>query len=80
MADIGIVVTVEESHRADLDRLAKNLEAKGLHIEKKLPRFRTIVGTGDSALIEELRSMPGVEGIRPEGKYQLPPMSEEIPQ
>jgi hypothetical protein len=80
MSDVGIVVTVEESQRADLDGLAKTLEAKGLRVEKKLPRFRTIVGTGDSALIEELKSIPGVEAIRPEEKYQLPPMSDEIPQ
>jgi hypothetical protein len=80
MADIGIVVMVEESRRADLDQLAKTFEKKGLHVEQKLPRFRTIVGKGDSSLLEELKSVGGVEAVRPEGKFQLPPMSEKIPQ
>jgi hypothetical protein len=75
-----IVVTVEESRRAELDRLAAAFESKGLHVQQKLPRFRTIVGTGDSSLLEELKSMDGVEAVRPEGKFQLPPMDEKIPQ
>ena len=80
MADIGIVVMVEEHRRADLDRLATAAESKGLHVEKKLPRFRTIVGTGDRSLLEALKSIDGVEAVRPEGRYQLPPMDEKIPQ
>jgi DAHP synthase ferredoxin-like domain len=65
MTDVGIVVMVEESRRADIDRLATSFENKGLHVQKKLPWFRTIVGTGDSSLLEELKSMDGVEAVRP---------------
>ena len=80
MADIGIVVMVDKSRQADLDRVATTLENKGLRVEKKLPRFRTIVGKGDSSLLDELKSMDGVETVRQEGRFQLPPMSEKIPQ
>jgi len=71
---------VEESRRADIDRLAMTFENNGLHIEKKFPRFQTIVGGADSSLLEELKSMDGVEAFRPEGKFQLLPMSDKIPQ
>jgi hypothetical protein len=80
MPDVGIVVMVEEGKREDLDQVAKTLESKGMRIEKKLPRFRTIVGTGDSSLLENLKSTEGVETVRPEGMYQLPPMNEKIAQ
>jgi hypothetical protein len=80
MADIGIVVMVDKSRQSDLDRVATTLENKGLRVEKKLPRFRTIVGKGDSSLLDELKSMDGVETVRQEGRFQLPPMSEKIPQ
>ena len=80
MADVSIVVMAAESKKADLDGLAKTLQSKGLQVEKTLPRFRTIVGKGDSSLLEELKSTEGVESVRPEGTFQLPPMSEKIPQ
>lgn len=80
MPDVGIVVMVEESKRENLDQVAKSLEEKGLRIEKKLPRFRTIVGTGDSSLLEHFKSTEGVEHVRQEGRYQLPPMDEKVPQ
>jgi len=80
MGDVGIVVMVEEGKRENLDQVAKSLEDKGLKIEKKLPRFRTIVGTGDSSLLEHFKSTEGVETVRQEGKFQLPPMNEKTPQ
>jgi hypothetical protein len=80
MGDVGIVVMVEENKRENLDQIAKTLEEKGMHVEKKLPRFRTIVGSGEGSLLEQLKSTDGVETVRQEGRFQLPPMSEKIPQ
>jgi hypothetical protein len=78
--DVGIVVMVEEGKREHLDQVAKALEEKGMRVETKLPRFRTIVGSGDSALLEKLKSTDGVETVRQEQRYHLPPMNEKIPQ
>ena len=78
--DVGIVVMVEEGKREHLDQVAKVLEEKGMRVETKLHRFRTIVGSGDSELLEKLKSTDGVESVRQEQRYQLPPMNEKIPQ
>jgi hypothetical protein len=78
--DVGIVVMVEEGKREHLDQVAKALEEKGMRVETKLPRFRTIVGSGDRALLEKLKSTDGVETVRQEQRYQLPPMNEKVPQ
>ena len=59
--DVGIVVMVEEGKREHLDQVAKVLEEKGMRVETKLHRFRTIVGSGDSELLEKLKSTDGVE-------------------
>jgi len=80
MANVDLVIMVDEKRRAELDQVAKTLEDNGLHIQQKLPRFRTITGTGDSALMEKFRSIEGVEMVRPQDKFQLPPMDEKIPQ
>jgi hypothetical protein len=80
MADVDLVVMVEENRRADMDQLARALEAKGLRIKEKLPRFRMITGTADKSVTQALQSVEGVETVRPQEKYQLPPMDEKIPQ
>jgi hypothetical protein len=80
MAQMDLLVMVNPAARQDLDRVAKTLEAQGFHVQQKLPRFRTILGTGESSLIERLRSVEGVESVRPQEKFQLPPLDESVPQ
>jgi uncharacterized protein YcgL (UPF0745 family) len=80
MAEIDMLVMVDKDRRADLDQVAKSLEAQGFHVQQKLSRFRTIVGSGESSLLNQLQSVDGVESVRPQGTYQLPPMDEKIPQ
>jgi len=80
MAEIGILVMVDKDRQSDLDQVAKALEDRGLRVEQKLPRFRTITGTGDSALIDQLKTVQGVASVRPQQGVQLPPMGDDIPQ
>ena len=80
MANMDFLVMVEKDRRAEIDQLAESLAARGLQVQQKLPRFRTIIGTGDSSLMERLKSVDGVETVRPQGTFQLPPMDEKIPQ
>ncbi|QRE76953.1 hypothetical protein [Methylobacterium aquaticum] len=80
MADVGMVIMVEKDKRADIADVARSLEAKGLHIQETIPRFRTIVGTSDPALASEFRSVDGVETVRPQATFQLPEMDEKVPQ
>ncbi|SFV05611.1 hypothetical protein SAMN02799631_04300 [Methylobacterium sp. 174MFSha1.1] len=80
MAEIGMVIMVEKDKRADIESVAKSLEAKGLHVQETIPRFRTIVGTSDSGLIGAFKSVAGVEAVRPQTTFQLPEMDEKVPQ
>jgi len=49
-------------------------------VEQKLPRFRTIIGSGDPSLVNRLKEMEGVQTVRPQHSVQLPPMDDEVPQ
>lgn len=80
MAIVDYLVMVDKERRGELDKLAESLEAQGLQVQQKLPRFRTILGSGDSSLAEQLKSVQGVETVRQQGSFQLPPMDEKIPQ
>jgi hypothetical protein len=71
---------VDKTRRSSIDQIAKALEDKGVKVKDKLPRFGTILGSGDSSQIEELKSIEGVELVRPQHKFQLPPMDEKTPQ
>lgn len=78
MAKMDFVVTVDPQRQ--LDQLAKSLEDKGLQILKKFPRSGTIIGTGDSSLSDALKSVDGVEAVREERQFRLPPMDDKVPQ
>jgi hypothetical protein len=80
MADVDVVILVDEKRRGAIDEVAADLAKRGVTIKEKLPRFRTILGSGDSSRLHELNSVSGVEMVRPERKFQLPPMDEKIPQ
>jgi hypothetical protein len=79
-ARIDILVVVDKERRSSLDEMAKVLEAKGLKVQDKIPRARAILGSADSSQVDALRSVQGVELVRPQHKLQLPPMDENIPQ
>ena len=80
MAKVDVVVLVDKKLRSSLDEVARALEGKGLTIQDKIPRFRTIIGIGDSSQIEQLKSVDGVEMVRPQHRFQLPPVDEKVPQ
>ncbi|MEH3148108.1 MAG: hypothetical protein PGN34_22875 [Methylobacterium frigidaeris] len=80
MADIGMVIMVDPDRRSDIDQVARSLEAKGFQVQETIPRFRTILGRSDSARAAEFRAVDGVETVRPQATFQLPPMDEKIPQ
>ena len=80
MATVEFLVQIDKNRRSSIDQVAKALEDKGVEIKEKLPRFGTILGSGDSSQIEELKSIQGVELVRPQHKFQLPPMDDKIPQ
>jgi phage-related protein len=80
MADVQFMITAADQKVSELDDLAKSLREKGLTVHKTIPRAGAIVGSGDSSLVDALKSVKGVQDVREERTFQLPPMDEKIPQ
>lgn len=80
MDQVGLIVMVDERQRLEIDRIANSLVEKGLSVQQTLPRFRTITGVGDAQIVGELRKIQGVESVREDRSFQLPPVDEKIPQ
>ncbi len=74
-----IIVMVAEDSRGDLDAVAEALRGKGLAVTSVIPRFRTIVGTGDEASLDAYRSVEGVERARVGETFHKPPPHEDVP-
>lgn len=79
---LGFRVQIDESH--SVEGVVDALVASGLHIDRLLPRRKIAVGHGPSRLVRDIDGVDGaslldVHPIDGPG-FQLPPMSEEIPQ
>ena len=80
MAQVNLMIMVDENRRSDIEQIETALKEKGLHVRETIPEFRTILGSGDTSLVNQLQSVDGVQTVRPEGRFQHPPMDEKIPQ
>lgn len=80
MGDIGLMIMLDDASQSRIEEVAKSVERSGVQVQQKLPHLGTIIGLGDSSKIKEVQGIAGVEFVRPEATFQLPPMDEAIPQ
>ncbi|MDB5590486.1 hypothetical protein [Enterovirga sp.] len=80
MAEIGMTIMLRESAEARMDEVAKSVEEAGVRIRQKLPHLGAMIGVGDASKMEALSAIQGVQQVRPEDNFQLPPLDSSIPQ
>lgn len=80
MAEISIKVVIDDAHLDQTETLSHRCEELGLHVQTVIPEIGTIFGTADESLLDKLCNLEGVENATTERGYQLPPMSEDVPQ
>ena len=80
MRKVQFSVVVDESHVDLTDEIAGKLTEQGFDVEEVAPEIGTIFGSAEEGLTPQLRSIEGIEDIRPEETVNLPPLSSKIPQ
>lgn len=80
MPKTSVLVRLAKADRERIDTVAADLEKRGLEISQKLATTGIIAGKVESSKMEELRDVQGVAQVRQEGRFQLPPTDEDIPQ
>ena len=80
MGDIGLMIMLEDASQSKIEEVARSVERSGVQVQQTLPHLGTIIGRGDASKINQVREIAGVEFVRPESSFQLPPMDETIPQ
>lgn len=80
MSKTSVLVRLEKADRGRIDMIAAELQGEGLEVTEKMSTTGIIAGTVDELAIDRLRRVGGVAQVRPEGRFQLPPVDENIPQ
>ena len=80
MRKVQFSVVVDESHVNLTDEIAGKLTEQGFDVEEVAPEIGTIYGSADEGLAPQLRTIQGIEEIRPEETVDLPPFSAKVPQ
>jgi hypothetical protein len=79
MSDVNVLVKVQRDGE-DIESVADRLAKRGLKVGSKLPLTGVISGTIERSKMESLRKVPGVTHVREEGRFQVPPLDEDVPQ
>lgn len=80
MAQIGLTIMLEDDAQARMEEIVRVIERSGVHVKQKLPHLGTVIGVGDESKIHELEAVAGIEMVRPEARFTLPRMDEDVPQ
>jgi hypothetical protein len=79
MADISVLIGIDSS-KASVADVAAELATHGLRITGTMPITGVISGEADATKLDDLSHVHGVRTVRQEGRVQLPPVHEDIPQ
>jgi hypothetical protein len=80
MRKTNVLVRLQKADKSRIDSVAAELEEQGLEISQKLATTGIIAGAVEESGLDRLRRVNGVAQVRQEGRFQLPPMDEDIPQ
>ncbi|HEY9057893.1 MAG TPA: hypothetical protein VIN77_12150 [Aurantimonas sp.] len=80
MSGMKLTVTVDAQHVSVTDQIAETLSQRGFKVERVSRRGGAIFGSAEASVAQQLRSVEGVQDVRPERGYQLPPMTDLVPQ
>lgn len=80
MSGMKLTVTVDAQHVSVTNEIAETLSKRGFKVERVSRRGGAIFGSAEASVVQQLRRVEGVQDVRPERGYQLPPMGDFVPQ
>lgn len=78
MADVQVVVSVEESHLGRLDEVSRAAEAAGMTVHRREPAIGVLTGSIAADKIHRLRAVAGVEHVDQQRGIRIPPPDSPI--
>jgi hypothetical protein len=68
----SIVVTVQDDHLPEIQKVARQLRSRGMHVSEVLESIGLISGSV-AAAGADLSSVPGVAAVEEQTQFQVPP-------
>lgn len=78
MADIEILVSVDDAHADRLAEVAEGLRHAGMRVEQTLEALGTLTGYCDPASLDDLRRVDGVVSVEASREVEIPPPDADV--
>lgn len=78
MAEVNVIVSVDDAHLPDILEVAEDLRKAGVEVEQIMDTIGVITGSCNSQAVSTLAQIAGVAAVEKEQRYQLPPPNSEI--
>jgi hypothetical protein len=75
---VSVVVSVDDDHLDDIDKVVMDLRRVGLHVDNVLEPVGMVTGTVPGAALEALESVPGVAEVELQRVNRVAPPDAEI--
>ncbi|WP_192477051.1 ketohydroxyglutarate aldolase [Arthrobacter sp. AET 35A] len=75
---MNFTVTVQDSHRSEIQDVAERLRARGLEVDRVLEAVGMITGSAPEDRQAELEAVDGVLSVDGEVRFLLPPPDSDI--
>lgn len=80
MPRISLSITIDDAHLSQTEAIVHAIRACGLEVQRVVPEAGAIQATGEESDLDAVKRISGVQRVRPERAYQLPPLRGSIPQ
>ena len=78
MAEIDVIVSVDESRLNDFSKIVKAMRGAGLKVGEEMEAVGVVAGSVDSEALSKLRQVDGVAQVEQSRSYKLAPPDSDV--
>ena len=78
MAEVDVVVSVDESRLNDFSKIVKAMRGAGLKVGEEMAAIGVVAGSVEAKALPKLRQVDGVAQVEPSRSYGIAPPHSEV--
>lgn len=80
MGTVHLKVVVDAAHLARTEDVCAAVRAAGMRVETVVAEAGTIFGSADATMVTVIARVEGVLHAAPEAGFEVPPLTDDVPQ